>query len=172
MIVDKNNLTPGFYVATGGEEEPLYFRVVDNGRFGLSIWGFSVYKRVPGYRTLGIDAHTWVSRDYNANIEIKVDQDRLLNHSWKELDQFKPKKKNHIWTCTLDNRYKGSASGVAVIQAPTCLEAVKALRSYLELDERVLSEGSMFTETRIKECMKDVGFAYSPGVAVLALGAI
>lgn len=94
-MVDKNNLTPGFYVATGcdGGQEPLYFRVIDYEKYGTCVWGFSVFKRQPGYRTHGITVTEWLSRPENANIEIKVDQDRLLNHSWKELDQFKPKPK-------------------------------------------------------------------------------
>lgn len=174
-MVDKNNLTPGFYVATGcdGGQEPLYFRVIDYEKYGPCVWGLSVFRRYPGYRTHGITVVHWLSRPENANIEIKVDHDRLQNNSWKELDQFKPKKKNRIWTCTLESRYVGSASGTATVQAPTALEAARVLRSHLEGGGWVESgDASWCSETYLKEQMKDVGFAHKPWIGVLALGAV
>lgn len=36
--------------------------VKDHGQWGICIWGYSVYKRKPGYRTLGIRLSEWIGK--------------------------------------------------------------------------------------------------------------
>lgn len=74
-------LEPGYYVATGSDQtlagEPFYFRVIDHPTEGPVVWGFSIFRRVRGYRTLGRQLEDWLARPANANMIIRPDCDRV-----------------------------------------------------------------------------------------------
>lgn len=36
--------------------------VHDHGQYSLCVWGYSVYRRQPGYRTLGRELQAWMSQ--------------------------------------------------------------------------------------------------------------
>ena len=72
------DLDPGYYKATGcrDDEDPFYFLVDDHPTCGINIWGFSIYRRSPGYRTYGIRLSEWLSRQDVDKLSIEVDRDR------------------------------------------------------------------------------------------------
>lgn len=91
-VVDPRDCNPGeFYVAIGaaGWNGPVPF-ILSTAHYdahrtlGLlcapCIWGFSVYRRVPGYRTLGVDFAEWMSRPGQRNVIIRRDYDRVAAH--------------------------------------------------------------------------------------------
>ncbi len=64
-------LDDGFYAC---EEWPLWFKI--HTLHGVpNIWGFSIWKNVPGYRTLGIPFREWRER-HKDNLKIYKDHDR------------------------------------------------------------------------------------------------
>lgn len=64
-----NPLDPAYHdrplwVVYGGQGYQLLCCKVNNHpTCGLIIWGYSVYKRKPGFRTLGIKLTEWVARE-------------------------------------------------------------------------------------------------------------
>jgi hypothetical protein len=82
----------GFYLATGlpdcypGGEQA--FTVTDNGSSGLVVWGFSVYRRKPGYRTLGIGLRAWLDR--HPDMVVTVDRDRTKDPRPKRAPKVEP----------------------------------------------------------------------------------
>lgn len=72
----------GFYLATGlpdcypNGEQPFIVSIAHGGPF-LAVWGFSIYRRRPGYRTLGQDLREWLAR--HPGVVVQVDRDRRLD---------------------------------------------------------------------------------------------
>ena len=79
--VDYSALPEGFYAATNCDQvaagETFYFRVHDHPELGPVVWGFSVYRRERGYRTLGRQLAGWLALPANTNILIVPDCDRV-----------------------------------------------------------------------------------------------
>ena len=79
-----------FYVAlnAGGWPGPVPFilsmahaRTASPGEVVLpAAWGFSVYRRQPGYRMLGVDFAKWCADPRNADMVIRRDYDRVAAH--------------------------------------------------------------------------------------------
>lgn len=93
-VVDPGDCKPGeFYVAIGAEGwiGPVPFILslahAKHCRPGEvvrpCIWGFSAYRRTPGYRTLGVDFAEWMSLPGQDNVIIRRDYDRVAAHKKK-----------------------------------------------------------------------------------------
>lgn len=93
-VVDPGDCKPGeFYVAIGAEgwSGPVPFILslahAKHCRPGEvvrpCIWGFSAYRRTPGYRTLGVDFAEWMSLPGQDNVIIRRDYDRVAAHKKK-----------------------------------------------------------------------------------------
>lgn len=41
----------------------LLCKVNDHATCGPTIWGYSIYKRIPGFRTLGLSLKEWMARE-------------------------------------------------------------------------------------------------------------
>lgn len=91
-VVAWTDCKPGeFYIATGAEgwDGPIPFKLSTahyDGCRAMSlrctpvIWGFSVYRRQPGYRTLGANFDEWMARPEQRNVVIRRDYDRVAAH--------------------------------------------------------------------------------------------
>lgn len=69
----------GFYVARHSDQSPDgdFPFIVSTAHGGAPCaWGFSVYRKKRGYRTLGIDLAEWLARPSNAGIQVFEDYDR------------------------------------------------------------------------------------------------
>mgnify|MGYP000920922130 FL=1 len=84
-VVAPCDCKPGeFYVAVGAAEwnGPVPFILSPEGAepTRLNIWGFSVWRNEPGYRTLGVDFAVWVGLPGQRNVIIRRDYDRVAAH--------------------------------------------------------------------------------------------
>lgn len=76
-------IQPGnFYLASNlpdvypGGEQPFIVSLAHGGP-RLCVWGFSVYRRQPGYRTLGLDLREWLAR--HPGVIVRYDRDRRVS---------------------------------------------------------------------------------------------
>lgn len=67
-------LSPGFYACNIW---PFWFEVILAQDGKLNIWGFSIWKNQPGYRTLGVSIADWILQ--HPGIKVTPDHDRTLN---------------------------------------------------------------------------------------------
>ena len=79
-----SSLPDGFYAATGCDQTPpgevFYFRVLSLPYYTAPhAWGFSIYRRARGYRTLGIPVADWLALPANAQVRVTPDYDRCLS---------------------------------------------------------------------------------------------
>lgn len=86
--LDKLIIGPGFYKSNVW---PYYFQIVNHSQDGYVLWGFSIYKKEPGYRTFGNTLDKWLT-DY-PNAKVYKDKDRILvkNMTCKFLTKYKKK---------------------------------------------------------------------------------
>lgn len=92
-IDPKDCVSGEFYIAIhayGAETIPFVLSTAhyDNARaMGMRcrpcIWGFSVYRRIPGYRTMGLDFADWLTMRLHRNMIIRRDYDRVAAHKKK-----------------------------------------------------------------------------------------
>ena len=74
------DLKPGFYRC---DRWPHWFMVnVPRLDPAPCVWGFSIWKNVAGYRTLGVRLAEWLSRDEQKGIVIEPDHDRTADKKW------------------------------------------------------------------------------------------
>lgn len=72
----------GFYRC---DRWPWWFTVstsIYEPRRPLNIWGFSIWKNVAGYRTLGVPLEEWLCRPEQIGIRIEKDHDRTQDKAW------------------------------------------------------------------------------------------
>ena len=62
---DRQNHNKPLWVLFGSEAWPQVLCARIHG-YGPSIWGYSVYRRSPGFRTLGRDLRAWISEQERA----------------------------------------------------------------------------------------------------------
>lgn len=89
--LDKLTLGPGFYKTNVW---PYYFQVINHSHFGLTLWGFSIYKKEPGYRTFGSSLDRWLIEYPNAKVYKDKDRTLVINMTCKFLTKYR--KKNGI----------------------------------------------------------------------------
>lgn len=66
------SLVPGFYCS---DRWPFWFMVKADRRGDLNLWGFSIWRNQPGYRTFGDLLANWVRN--NPDAKVWPDTDRL-----------------------------------------------------------------------------------------------
>lgn len=57
-------------------------KILKDPKYGLIIWGYSIYKRQPGFRTLGQRLSDWLASEYHENaffFEKQVDAIAYIN---------------------------------------------------------------------------------------------
>lgn len=55
-------------------------KVLDHDTCGLTLWGYSIYRRQPGFRTLGVDLREWTAEN---KAKFFARQDDALAHLGK-----------------------------------------------------------------------------------------
>lgn len=66
MLIDYNdqeNYNKPLWCVYGSECFPSMFccKIIYNAEFGPIVWGYSVYRRSPGFRTLGQNVNIWIN---------------------------------------------------------------------------------------------------------------
>jgi hypothetical protein len=61
----------------GSEAWPMVLCAMIKNNAGVNIWGYSVWKRQPGFRTLGQDAGAWINRE---DAVAFADQQHMLDY--------------------------------------------------------------------------------------------
>jgi hypothetical protein len=66
-IDPKEYLDRSLWVVYGPDCFPqlMLVKIINHPQCGLGIWGWSIFRRQPGFRTLGMSLYTWIAREYN-----------------------------------------------------------------------------------------------------------
>lgn len=77
---DIQYLEKPLWIICGAECFPTIIacKLRDHGRFGICIWGYSVYKGKPDYRTLGQRLETWMTRASNSIVYFFDNQENAI----------------------------------------------------------------------------------------------
>lgn len=86
--LDKLTIGPGFYKSNVW---PFYFQIVYKTGYGHILWGFSIYKMEPGYRTFGSNIERWFEEYPDGKIYKDKDRTMLVNMTSKFLKKYKKK---------------------------------------------------------------------------------
>lgn len=80
------NISEGFYRC---DLPPFYFQLHKDMSGKLNIWGFSVWKNQPGYRTLGYLYTDWQKLYPRAKVEVDCDRtyDKDFVREWKRKEK-------------------------------------------------------------------------------------
>lgn len=86
--IDRSDIVPGFYKSNVW---PFYFQIIHNQKYGHILWGFSIYKKEPGYRTFGSSIERWFAEYPDSKIYKDKDRTVLKNITSKFLKKYKEK---------------------------------------------------------------------------------
>jgi hypothetical protein len=72
-------LDDGFYACSVW---PYWFQILTHRDGSKNIWGFSIWKNQPGYRTLSIPFTDWLSKQPHRRLGIVPDRNRVSDLGW------------------------------------------------------------------------------------------